>query len=128
MSAPSDGANFWRRVFFSENTLANHVHVLRALKRARSLVQRGWCKFATAKDQDGEPVSCRSTRVAKVCALGAIWVATRSTKVRQEARILLADCNEGMQPSITRWNDTEGVTKRQVVSAFTKAIKHLEAK
>lgn len=101
---------------------------LEVLQTARALIDQPehWCQRALAKNAQGEtidPDDLLSESVVRLCASGAIGKASQQRQWSRHPafRVLKAYC-EG---DVVSFNDRH--THAEVLTAFNKAIAHLEA-
>jgi hypothetical protein len=86
--------------------------IVEKLRRAKALVAEGWVQGDSQKRIDGK---------MHYCAIGAMRTITHRSYAMQEL-FRMANNIE----FISVWNDVPGRTKRQVLSAFNKAIRYAE--
>lgn len=104
------------------------------LKRARQLLQRGWCQGYLARDAGGVHRYFDDERAVEFCALGAMHRADHD--LRQEARgwriavyqallrldaVLEADGVAEWGCRVVRWNNAPERTQEEVLAAFDRA-------
>lgn len=97
------------------------------LRKAKALIENGWCQGSNAKDSAGDRCDERSDRAASFCALGAL-VRIRSLECQDEYPwtaptylIPVIHSND-----IVGWNDAPSRTKAEVVEAFERAAQRAE--
>lgn len=88
------------------------------LKKARKLVERGWCRGVAAIDKSGAGVPPRSKSACRWCVSGAIQVYDRD----EGFTICLDFLARAVGSNIICFND-EQTNKRPVLRAFDRAIK-----
>lgn len=117
----------------------------RILRRALALIRKGWCQNAEARTAGGTNVDYISPRATAFCAIGAIRRAQAAETVmvtdygraRRRLAVVLGGprdaetiFNYGLGPydaALAAWNDDARRTKREVVRAFSEAIKTVTA-
>ena len=107
------------------------VEILEKLKKARSLVDRGWTRFQYAVDENHAPCGCTKSKARKWCSTGAILAANGydDNPLYGDNKIL-NHCKdvfllENKLTHIIFWNDAPDRTKKQVLEAFDHAIEKL---
>ena len=102
------------------------------LDSARTLIERGWCQHAMARDRDNLGVEPSSAEACAWSASGAVLAAWSKTcpwpdsldlddvfHPFEHANLALA----GSVPAATdEWNDARGRTREQVLRAFDRAV------
>jgi hypothetical protein len=89
------------------------------LMEARALIENPtrWTQGELARDEQGRPVNCLSSRAVRWCAAGAIYrVAGGSDAVNKAFGLLAKVCQD-----IPQVNDTQGL--KVVLEIFERAIK-----
>lgn len=79
------------------------------LKKARKLIERGWCRYTKSR-------RFRVDGPMHYCAIGAIEKAGGNTEHRDILR-------QAIGSGIVRFNDSDGRKKADVLRAFDRAIK-----
>jgi hypothetical protein len=105
---------------------------IKALKKARDLINKGWIKNQYAADKRGYGVDPRRKDAVKFCVFGAVERATNSKAERDQLIEVLNgklnaahyECNSLF--AITDFNDAPSTRKPRVVALFNRAIKSLE--
>jgi hypothetical protein len=100
------------------------TEVVEKLQEARALIERGWCKFASAKTAHGNHVDPTSEYAVSWCAYGAI---TRVEPDSNEAFVALlmrlelpAEWDD--ENAIGDYNDDVRTTKEDILALFDRAI------
>lgn len=92
------------------------------LAGARALIEKGFCKGASARDAKGFPTPFGGPSACSWCASGAIChlasIVTASHKVAMAALRKAA----GTTGSIAYWNDAPERTQADVLAAYDRAI------
>jgi hypothetical protein len=96
------------------------MSVVEVLKRAKERIERGWCRGQFAVNAHNEPVSELSQEACRWCTSGAFYAVCNDMDERNMARDVFRKVID--DENITRWNDSPGRTKREVLAAFDKAI------
>ena len=94
------------------------------LGNARTLVERGWCQGAEARDSRGQAipaVSPDATAWSLLGALQAITAGDRTTELQDVGDAVAALAELILDPSLANWNDSEARTKLEVLSALKDA-------
>ncbi len=95
------------------------------LRRARKLIEKGWCKDWSAEDKKGNYALPYSKAAVKWCAYGAISAFQCAVATERDARSLLDAVVPGRD--IVTFNDGQK-SKRPVLAAFDRAIALAEAR
>lgn len=106
------------------------MQFVKALKKAKALIQQGWCQGAYARSSSGLEVFSDKDAVS-YCVSGAIRSVVRHTeydKFLLERALNLALPLLDRKRGLVNWNDSSVRTKEQVLCLFDKAIKLLEKK
>ena len=93
------------------------------IKARAVLVKKGWNQRSYAQDKDGNETFYASPEACSFCAAGAVMAATSNGGERNRAVARLVDLIPWN--NVTRWNDDQDRTKRQVLALYTRAIKAL---
>lgn len=99
------------------------------LKRARKLINKGWCQRASARDAFGRPRDAKAKDAASYCILGALCAADFNSGGSSDAHKtslnglfrIIDRKNEGLY-GLSGYNDTTGRTKQEILSLFDQAI------
>lgn len=91
------------------------------LRKARSLVMKGWIRYNFAADAKGNGVAVDSARACKFCARGAIYRAGGEV-FGVEERLVIRAARIRKYAGLGRWNDAKLRSKRDVLRAFDRAI------
>jgi hypothetical protein len=118
--------SFWRQ------PVKSNVSIIKILKRARSYLEKGWCRGSWARKADGSAEYIFSRKACSWCLEGALLKAENQptwSSAGIETRELLL----GMIPKykffgLQKWNDAKKRTKRQVLSLLDRAMARLEKK
>jgi hypothetical protein len=101
------------------------------LKNARTLIEKGWCQGAWARNKKGKPVQWDNSAAASWCLRGAIHKGAAEASSRDTAgatvtieRILRDRFH--VIDGLTWWNDDPKRTKKDVLKALDIAIKEKE--
>lgn len=106
--------------------------VRQVLVAAYRLIVKGWTRHAMARNKDGCIVDYTSSEAVEFCSYGAISRAAGGTTnphlvpldviatAREAARCLKVATR---RTDIPAWQNAEKRTKRQVLAAFSRAIK-----
>ncbi len=104
------------------------------LEKARELMRRGWCKYASARTRDGLETYPSDQHAVSFCASGACervvsdqhYSSTKTfpASVDYNAAMMFL-CGALRTNSIPEWNDDPDRTKAQVLVAFDRAIADL---
>lgn len=123
------------------------MNTLEALKEARRLVEGGWTQRFAARNAAGESCWVDSPLAVAYCATGAASAATWDDPVADEATLFSAviealtgalsdlwevEIKEYDPPwnsieALTRWNDSPGRSKNEVLRLYDRAIELVEA-
>lgn len=98
--------------------------VRQILKRAKLLVNSGWCRGTEAKGRNGKPVDATSPHAYRFCATGAVVRAAHDLKygkMQAELSVRTLDNTEGYFGSAVALND-QCSSKRKVLELFDAAI------
>ena len=101
------------------------------LKKARVLINRGWCKGAWSLEVLHEYKNKPSEYVCHYCASGAlnevekVWISIASEQLRLSAKRYAREKNY-FAFTLTRFNDNQNTTKQDVLNVFDIAIKTLQ--
>lgn len=87
------------------------------LKRARKLIEKGWCRGVAAVTKSGTPVLPRSKHACRWCVSGAIQVYDRDDGFNACINYL----SSAVGSNIICFND-EQTNKKPVLRAFDRAI------
>jgi len=98
--------------------------MIELLKESRNIVENGWCKYASAKDINGDNVRIGDSRADSHCVLGAMFQAAENLNLTRDDVI---ECMQMFQranriESVTNWNDGLDTTKIDVMNAFDNTI------
>ena len=116
------------------------MNTLITLEKARSLVKQGWCQKAFARAPDGKSVGAHSTDAIEWCVTGALQAASGfSYENMIGSRVAYADYSASRSMfklandiasdyTVMLWNDRQGRTQEQVISAFDKAVDYVGSK
>lgn len=110
------------------------MRVSEVLRKARGLGERGWCQAADALNRAGDNCECYAPDAVQWCAYGAIRRARENTEEADRSVLALVAAIPGVGEdfpreritSLTRWNDTPGRTKGEVLALFTPTIRRAE--
>ena len=118
----------------------SRVHDMKStkiLENSVSLLKRGWCQIDMAQNEEGGYASVIGEYTVRWCAYGAILCSAlrykmgTNTDVSEAANILL-DANQikgdahidDILGRVAEWNDADGRTQEDVVSAFENAVNY----
>lgn len=104
-------------------TKRHKLAAIKMLVKARQLLRKGWCQWATARNAGGVWTGVRDCDAVAFCSYGAICAVGPNGIGSQPATAAIEATVDG---EITKFNDAPGRTKRQVIGAFTRTIKRLE--
>ena len=90
------------------------------LIRARSLLERGWCRWTQARDGDGNPLEYDDKRAVRWCANSALLLAGMSELLTDHPALGRFKAATG-GIHITLFNDAQE-TVEPVLAAFDRAI------
>lgn len=93
------------------------------LKRARRLLERGWCQHQMASDAKGGMCAAGSSRAVAFCARGAIWTSAMAL-CSPEWHRAAEDAEAAMEPIVggmVAWNNAPERTHEEVLQAFDRA-------
>ncbi len=93
--------------------------VLAVLERGLGRVKRGWRKGAMASTKEGDRCATTSRKAAKWCAWGAIYDATRSSRL---AYFELDKALPTRARGLAQWNDAHRRKKSDVIALYKRAI------
>lgn len=98
------------------------------LKRARALVERGWCQGTYSRDERGV-ASLSKSQDCSWCSVGALDTAAGSDSDKYLAAYdeLATAITPGGDVGVVKWNDAPGRTQAEVLAMFDRAIASLEA-
>jgi hypothetical protein len=110
------------------------MRVSEVLRKAKALVERGWCQAADALNRAGDNCECSAEDAVPWCAYGAIRRVHENTGEADRSVLALVAAIPGVGEdfplervtSLTRWNDTPGRTKGEVLALFTQTIRRAE--
>ena len=91
------------------------------LRKARALIETGWCKGAFARTKSGRATKSRDSKAARWCAMGACRRVGLDTFSLSRA-LSLVDAGGGL----AAFNDSQ-TNKRPVLKLFNDAIELAEA-
>lgn len=114
------------------------VTTLEILKKARQLLEIGWCRSWYARDRKDDPVGVLSDKACQWCASGAMWRAAglqpgkhfsfgedaQFKEVKEAHNKVYFELPPGSH--ISSWNDSSYTTHSKVLEIFDCAIKRLE--
>lgn len=95
------------------------------LKKARKLIERGWCRGDYAKTKEGRPIPVMHEAAYRFCSLGAIQRvagATYCNDTDAAVEYLRRSCDEAW---VHKFNDAQN-SKRPVLALYGRAIKLAE--
>jgi hypothetical protein len=96
------------------------------LIRARSFLERGWCREAAAVDMDGCEVDPTDPNAISWCAYGALMAAGIPDDGTDDSAFVRLDkemCDEGLgADSVGHFNDAQE-TVEPILAAFDRAIR-----
>lgn len=102
--------------------------VVKRLKRARELLEQGWCKGHLARDKAGKVADLYGTGVDSVCLRGACmraeWEA-QAPWLYLEERVAGGVKARGYT-DVARYNDAPERTKEEVIALMDETIKTAE--
>ena len=106
--------------------MAKDNKVLKVLRTARGLINKGWTAGAFAKNKAGKTVSVKSPDAVSFCSIGALRRAefklgTPGTAARARAELRKALPTDAYTGSIVMFND-HCVDKARIVGMFDRAI------
>lgn len=113
--------------------MKNAAKVLATLKGAKALLAKpeNWTKEFSARNSDGQQVSCRSEEARSWCLLGAVDRANtdagHSDLIYTQSRDFIIDLlkfNSFLK--VLTWNDAPGRTHGEVVRLLNKGIGRLK--
>ena len=111
------------------------------LASAKTYLEKGWCQWTLAQDENGEKIAEFHPRACKWCSLGAIYASLNDinnrlpegdrfmtvpmvSRIQDELGKLLPEDFYGAVP---QWNDCDSRTQGEVISLFDTAIASMEA-
>jgi len=94
-----------------------------AFKKARAMIQRGWCKKSAAVDSLGHMVDERSSKACAWCIGGALSASSGGMQ-----GVFAAFRRHNNIDSIIGFNDDPSRIHSEVIAAFDRAIAAEEAK
>jgi hypothetical protein len=105
--------------------------VVKRLKRARELLEQGWCKGDLAHDKEGALVDVYCDKVYSVCLMGACMRAEWEASPSGVGWFLLDELVAGGVEArgyadIARYNDAPERTKEEVLALMDETIKTAE--
>jgi hypothetical protein len=102
------------------------METLEVLRKARGLIEKGWCQGVYAKDENGKPCDPNSAAAESFCVYGALrrW-AQRYSDEYDAATDRLGEEPE-CQHGISLFNDHEDRTQAEVLALFDRTIAKLE--
>jgi len=105
------------------------MDTVEALKKAKALLKKGWCREAFARDKDGNPCVFHGGHppdAVSFCIRGALmYVEAGETDANEVLMDILKKQNYCWP---TEFNDDPKTTHKMVLDLFTKAIKKAKAK
>ena len=90
--------------------------MIEKLKQARSLIERGWCRGAYARDVESESVDIASPRACSWCLDGAL----KAVSVDYETNKIVNRFTDGM--GLWAFNDAVAKGKEDVLAILDRAI------
>ena len=110
---------------------------LDVIKRARRLIDMGWCQGGYAEDKHGNNVDSRNKNACAWCSCGALRASmpdsiddSWSWKDYQDVRKILDDYveNNGLGVALVDYNEELHRTQFDILHVFNEVIKQLEEK
>ena len=101
--------------------------VLETLKKARKLLEIGWCQEAEAEDDEGMSVPAGDPSAVRWCLTGALGCASTGSENYQRAiaevnRVIGPDEVIGPVGNVVVWNDTPDRTDEEVLRLLDSII------
>lgn len=98
------------------------------LKKARSLIEKGWCQDLYVTRQDGPPVGIpvaeQDLEGCRFCISGALYQASGASSIWSTFKIAAEIERLGFisEDDVVKWNDDRFRTKEEVLKLFDDAI------
>lgn len=101
---------------------------LEVLTAARAKIEKGWSKGGSALLSDGRPTLVSDEEAEFFCMTGAIHAVTcEPREARSALKALRWVCNAGPRAgALETYNDAPATKKEDVVSAYDRAIIHMQ--
>lgn len=112
--------------------MSTNVSVLTALIEARRIIDKGWAQQTFARDSNGNMCFWASEQAESFCSIGAIYRAIDFGKTLNSflcidvigavAKHMPLGYETELGENLTRYNDTKGRRKEEILDAFDAAI------
>jgi len=98
------------------------------LEHAASLIEKGWCQGAFAKDKNGKPVVAASPEAVAWCAAGAVMRAMHDKNTWHLSGQIWGAIKSviGTEQHFSAWGEEKGRQKTDILAVFAAAVSKLQ--